>query len=96
MSKGQEEQLGRVFAHAQPLTEAEIAEIDETQEALEIQLKRFFEGSPLYRPWPVPGTEPRTTYRSGEDEVEIPAAFRIEMPEDTPFKLLVSLRHCPG
>jgi|GEM_PF-2383538 len=85
-SKGQQEQLGRILAHAQPLTDEEIAKIDD-DDAFRVQLKRFFENAPLYRAWPVPGTEVRTggSLSTGRwnrelDHVEVPESFRIEMP----------------
>jgi hypothetical protein len=80
VSKGKQEHIARVLAGGKPLTEAEIAKIDDMDAALRIQLKRFLESGSLYRPWPVPGSEPRTSYGGGDDEVEIPAGFRIEMP----------------
>jgi hypothetical protein len=77
MSKGQEKQLGRILAGGKPLSDEEIAEIDDADAALRTQLKRFFEAGPFYQPWPVPGTAPRRSY--GADEVVIPGGFRIEM-----------------
>jgi hypothetical protein len=86
-SKGQQEQLSRILAHAQPLTDEELAKIDDDDEAFRVQLKRFFENAPLYRAWPLPGTEVRTggSLSTGRwnrelDHVEVPESFRIEMP----------------
>ena len=87
MSKRQAEQTARILAGAQPLTESEIAKIDDDEVALRVQLKRFFEEGPLYRAWPVPGSEvqsgaslPGGSWAREVDEVQVPAGFRIEMP----------------
>jgi hypothetical protein len=79
MSKGQEKQPGRILAGGKPLSDEEIAEIDNADAALRTQLKRFLEAGTFYQPWPVPGTAPRRADGDGADDVVIPAGFRIEM-----------------
>jgi hypothetical protein len=81
MTKGQEQQkLRAVFGEA-PLTEAEIKEIDDTEFALYAQLIRIFQAGTLYRPYPVPGTEPhvRGAWSTNQDDLVVPKDLKIEM-----------------